>query len=63
MPCLASALGFVTLGIRNKAGLAHARKLKVLLDEVIRVLEADGKLPEAVQTAPPLIDEVPSPFA
>ena len=48
---------------KDKAGRAHARKLRLLFDEVVRVLEADDKLPEAVQTMPPLIDKVPSPFA
>ena len=33
---------------RDKAGLQHARELKALLDEILRVLEADKSLPASV---------------
>ncbi len=33
---------------RDKQGLAHARALAALLDEAIRLLEADTSLPDAV---------------
>ena len=36
---------------RDKAGLKQARDLKAVLDEVIRVLEADKALPDRI--APP----------
>jgi hypothetical protein len=36
---------------RDKAGLAHAKALKQVLDDIVRVLEGDPKLPDAV--APP----------
>ena len=36
---------------RDRAGLAHARALKAVLDEVVRALEADPHLPD--QVAPP----------
>jgi len=31
---------------RDKQGLEHARALKALLDSIVRVLEADKKLPD-----------------
>ena len=34
---------------RDKVGLAHARTLKDLLDDVVRVLEAARDLPEKVE--------------
>ena len=34
---------------RDKAGLAHARALKDLLDQVVRVLEGDAKLPDKLE--------------
>ena len=36
---------------RDKQGLQHARALKAVLDQIVRVLEADKALPEKV--APP----------
>ena len=36
---------------RDKAGLAHARALKALLDGIVRVLESDKNLPDRI--APP----------
>lgn len=36
---------------RDKAGLAEARALKVLVDAIVRTLEADHALPD--QVAPP----------
>lgn len=33
---------------RDKQGLAHARALAALLDQAIRLLEADTSLPDAV---------------
>jgi hypothetical protein len=33
---------------RDKQGLAHARTLAALLDQAIRLLEADTSLPDAV---------------
>lgn len=44
---------------RDRAGLAHARQLKQLLDATVRELEA-APLPEHIDTRPP--DEVPNPF-
>ena len=46
---------------RDKAGLAHARALKAVLDEVVQVLEGDRKLPDAV-TAPKAATTVKNPF-
>jgi hypothetical protein len=34
---------------RDKAGLAHARALKALLDDVVRALEVTRDLPEKVE--------------
>ena len=36
---------------RDKQGLQHARALKAVLDQVVRVLEADKALPDRI--APP----------
>ncbi|MEO5332359.1 MAG: hypothetical protein H7839_10080 [Magnetococcus sp. YQC-5] len=47
---------------KDMAGLIHARKLRLLFDEIVRVLEADDKLPEEIPPAAPLIDDVPNPF-
>jgi hypothetical protein len=47
---------------RDKEGLKHARTLKVLLDKVVQVLEADRHLPDKL--APPETpEEVDNPFA
>ncbi|CAO3372726.1 hypothetical protein [Azospirillum argentinense] len=45
---------------KDRAGLAHARALKAILDAVIAALEDEENLPEAVATKPP--DKVPNPF-
>ena len=46
---------------RDKQGLAHARALAALLDEAIRLLEADTSLPDAVP--PPVAPKtVKNPF-
>ena len=46
---------------RDKAGLAHARMLKAVLDEVVQALETEKNLPDKI--APPDIsDEVANPF-
>ncbi len=37
---------------RDKQGLAHARALKAVLDQVVQRLEADKGLPDAVPPAP-----------
>jgi len=37
---------------RDKQGLAHARALKAVLDQVLQRLEADRDLPNAVPPAP-----------
>lgn len=47
---------------RDKGGLAHARRLKALLDVVVGALESDPSLPETLPPPPPT-DEVPNPFA
>lgn len=36
---------------RDKPGLAHARQLLAVLQEAVRVLEADANLPASVPTA------------
>ena len=36
---------------RDKAGLAHARTLLAVLDAVVKTLEADGALPDAIPPA------------
>ena len=36
---------------RDKAGLQHARQLKALLEEIVRVLEAEKNLPDQVAPA------------
>lgn len=47
---------------RDRAGLGHARALKAVLDEVVRTLEADPRLPDRV--APPQAPKrVRNPFA
>lgn len=46
---------------RDKQGLAHARALKALLDQVVQVLEADKALPDAVP-APAAPGTVDNPF-
>ena len=46
---------------RDKAGLEHARMLKVVLDKVVQVLETEKNLPDKI--APPdKPDEVANPF-
>lgn len=45
---------------RDQAGLALARELQVLLDQVVSALEADKQLPEKVQLKP--AREVKNPF-
>ncbi|WP_227657459.1 hypothetical protein [Candidatus Magnetaquicoccus inordinatus] len=47
---------------RDKAGLAQARRLKELVDGVVRYLEKATDLPDSVQLSP-VIDEVDNPFA
>ena len=47
---------------RDKAGLAHARALKAILDAVVHALESDAALPDKV--APPkAVAEVKNPFS
>ena len=46
---------------RDKQGLAHARKLKALLDEVVQALEAAEDLPDRV-AAPEEPETVKNPF-
>ena len=46
---------------RDKQGLAHARKLKALLDEVVQALEAAEDLPDRV-AAPEAPETVKNPF-
>ncbi|MBF0185608.1 MAG: hypothetical protein HQM06_14650 [Magnetococcales bacterium] len=48
---------------KDMVGRAHARKLRLFFDEVIRVLESEAKLPDVIQTEPPVVDDVPNPFA
>ena len=45
---------------RDQAGLALARELQALLDEVVKALEAEEKLPEKVGIKP--AQEVKNPF-
>ena len=46
---------------RDRAGLAHARMLKVVLDKVVQALETEKNLPDKI--APPdMPDEVANPF-
>ena len=44
----------------DKAGLALAKELQALIGEVVRALEADKKLPEAVEARPARV--VKNPF-
>jgi hypothetical protein len=47
---------------RDQTGLRHARQLKVLLDDIVRALEADKNLPD--QVAPPdKPQQVKNPFS
>jgi hypothetical protein len=47
---------------RDKAGLASARQLRQILDDVVRTLEAESNLPD--QVAPPKATKsVKNPFA
>lgn len=47
---------------RDKQGLAHARALQAVLNQVVQALEGAGALPDAV--APPAAAKsVPNPFA
>ena len=46
---------------RDRTGLAHARALKAVLDEVVRTLEADPHLPTKV-APPPAPKQVKNPF-
>ena len=46
---------------RDRQGLAHARALAALLDEAIRLLEADTSLPDAVPP-PAAAGTVKNPF-
>ena len=46
---------------RDRAGLAHARMLKAVLNKVVQVLESEKNLPDKI--APPdAPDEVANPF-
>ena len=45
---------------RDQAGLALARELQALVNQVVQALEADEELPEAVQVKP--VREVKNPF-
>jgi hypothetical protein len=47
---------------RDQTGLAHARALKRVLDEVVRVLEAEPHLPSRVPP-PQAPKQVKNPFA
>lgn len=47
---------------RDKAGLARARALKAILDEAVRVLEAERDLPDRIAAAEPTVT-VKNPFA
>jgi hypothetical protein len=47
---------------RDKAGLAQARRLKALLDQVVATLEAARDLPESLPP-PEKPGKVPNPFA
>ena len=46
---------------RDKAGLALARRLRALLDDVVGVLEADAHLPDALPPPEPP-EQVRNPF-
>lgn len=46
---------------RDKAGLAQARALKAVIDKLVKILEADKRLPEKV-APPPQPDRVKNPF-
>ena len=46
---------------RDKAGLDHARRLRALLDDAVRVLEADAHLPDELPP-PGKPKQVPNPF-
>lgn len=47
---------------RDKQGLAHARALQAMVNQVVQALEGAGALPDAV--APPVAAKsVPNPFA
>jgi len=47
---------------RDKAGLADARELKTILDEVVSELEGEAELPD--ETAPPKVGKtIKNPFA
>lgn len=48
---------------RDKIGLVYARKIRELLDGVVRVLESDDNLPDAVQGGDSTEDEVDNPFS
>ena len=47
---------------RDRAGLERARQLRALLEEVVRALEADPALPDAIEP-PREPDTVKNPFA
>jgi hypothetical protein len=46
---------------RDKAGLAHARMLKAVLDRVVQALETEKNLPDKI-VPPDRPDEVANPF-
>jgi hypothetical protein len=46
---------------RNKQGLAHAKALKLILDEAVRRLEAEPNLPDSIP-APAAAKKVANPF-
>ena len=46
---------------KDKAGLALARELQVLINDVVKALEAEKQLPETVELKP--ADIVKNPFA
>jgi hypothetical protein len=46
---------------RDRAGLAHARMLKAVLDKVVQVLENEKNLPDKI-VPPDMTDEVANPF-
>ena len=45
---------------RDQAGLALAKKLQALMDQVVKALEAEEKLPGKVEIKP--VQEVKNPF-
>ncbi|MBV8869071.1 MAG: hypothetical protein JOY65_06605 [Acetobacteraceae bacterium] len=47
---------------RDRAGLAHARALKAVLEEIVRILEAEPHLPSRVPP-PNAPKQVKNPFA